>query len=67
MIVRAHILDGREREQKEAFIAEITQGICRVLSIPAEEVRVLLVEFDPGSWGIAGETAERIQERKGGS
>ncbi|HEX6989363.1 MAG TPA: tautomerase family protein [Bacillota bacterium] len=57
IIVRAHMIRGRSRAQKEAFVAGVTRDVCRVLDVPPQQVRVTLVEIEPDGWGIAGLTA----------
>lgn len=63
MIVRTHMIRGRTREQKEAFVAQVTEAVCRVFEVPPDQVRVTLIEIERDGWGIGGLTARALRDR----
>jgi 4-oxalocrotonate tautomerase len=59
-IITAHILEGRSREQKTALIRNITEAVVKTLDVPAESVRVILMEMNKDEYGIGGKTAREL-------
>lgn len=59
-IIQAYLLEGRTAEQKEAFIAEVTEAAHRTLGAPVESVRVVIVEMAKTDFGIAGKSAAAL-------
>ncbi len=57
-IVQIHMMEGRNDEQKEAIIREVTEALVRACDAPRESIRVLLNEMPKQHFGIAGESAK---------
>jgi 4-oxalocrotonate tautomerase len=53
-IVNIQLLQGREPQLKESLIHAVTATIVEVLKVKPETVRVILLEYPPEHWGIAG-------------
>ena len=53
-IANIHLLQGREPQLKESLIHAVTATIVDVLKVNPETVRVIIQEFPPEHWGIAG-------------
>lgn len=61
VIVRVNMMTGRSAEQKRALIAELTETVVRRVEVPAEAVRVVLVEVPRDAWGIGGVPAAELR------
>jgi len=54
------MIEGRTQEQKENFIAALTDAAEATLQAPRESVRVLLQEMPKEHFGIAGISAKKL-------
>ncbi len=59
-IMMIHIMEGRTQEQKEKFIAALTDAAESALQAPRESVRVLLQEMPKEHFGIGGTSAKKL-------
>lgn len=59
-IMMIHMIEGRTPEQKEKFIAALTDAAEATLQAPRESVRVLLQEMPKEHFGIAGVSAKKL-------
>jgi 4-oxalocrotonate tautomerase len=59
-IMMIHMIEGRTQEQKENFIAALTDAAEATLQAPRESVRVLLQEMPKEHFGIAGISAKKL-------
>ncbi len=59
-IAQIHILEGRNDEQKERLIREVSEAISRALDAPLTSVRVILSEMPKAHFGIGGESAKAL-------
>jgi 4-oxalocrotonate tautomerase len=59
-IAHIHIMEGRDSEQKERLIAEVTDAICRSLGALPESVRVIIQEMPKAHFGIGGVSAQKL-------
>jgi len=66
-IAQIHILEGRNDEQKETLIREVSEAISRSLDAPLTSVRVIITEMAKGHFGIGGELAQREWEMPKGT
>ena len=62
--IQINILEGRSPEKKERLIREVTDLVSDVLDAPVESVRVMINEFQPEHWGIAGESVKKRRENQ---
>lgn len=60
-IAQLHILEGRNDEQKERLIWEVSEAISRSLDVPMQSVRVILSEMPKTHFGIGGEPASKVR------
>ncbi len=58
-IVRIELWEGRDNEQKELLIKEVSISVSKALKIPPEQVFVLLYDVPKSHWGIAGIPASK--------
>lgn len=59
-LVQISIMEGRQPEQIETMIQEVTEAITRSLNAPTESVRVLVTEMPKTHWGIGGKSAKAL-------
>jgi len=59
-IMMIHMIEGRTQEQKENFIAALTDAAEATWQAPRESVRVLLQEMPKEHFGIAGISAKKL-------
>lgn len=59
-IIQVHMMEGRDDQQKEQLIAELTEAVVNSLGAPRDSVRVLLNEMPKSHWGIAGKSARAL-------
>ncbi|OCX91315.1 MAG: 2-hydroxymuconate tautomerase [Pseudomonas sp. CO183] len=60
-IAQIHILEGRNDEQKETLIREVSEAISRSLDAPLASVRVIITEMPKAHFGIGGESASKLK------
>ncbi|CAE6910775.1 2-hydroxymuconate tautomerase [Paraburkholderia domus] len=58
-IAHLYILEGRDDEEKEKLIAEVTEAIHRTLDAPVDSVRVIITETPTAHFGIGGQSAKK--------
>lgn len=61
-IVRIDMMEGRSPERKADLIRRVTEVVVETLAVRPEQVRVLLSEFPPEHWGIAGNPAKPVAQ-----
>ncbi|HOJ02910.1 MAG TPA: 2-hydroxymuconate tautomerase [Bacteroidota bacterium] len=59
-IIVAHILEGRDAEQKRALIRALTDAAMQTLNAPADTVRVIISEMGKDEYGIGGKSAREL-------
>lgn len=59
-VIQAFLLEGRTPEQKEAFIAALTEAAHRTVGAPPESVRVIITEMPKTDFGIGGRSAAAL-------
>jgi 4-oxalocrotonate tautomerase len=59
-LVQISIMEGRQPEQIETMIHEVTEAITKSLNAPTESVRVLVTEMPKTHWGIGGKSAKAL-------
>ncbi len=60
-IAQLYILEGRNNEQKETLIREVSEAMSRSLDAPIERVRVIITEMPKNHFGIGGEPASKVR------
>ncbi|KUR76761.1 2-hydroxymuconate tautomerase family protein [Novosphingobium sp. Fuku2-ISO-50] len=65
-IIQAWLLEGRDAETKEKFIAAVTEAAVTSLKAPRESVRVIITEMPGTHFGIAGESYAAKRRREAG-
>jgi 4-oxalocrotonate tautomerase len=65
-ILHVSLLEGRTPELLEALIGDLTATVVSTLGVPPESVRVILDEYAPSHWGVAGVSKLR-QSQQGSS
>ena len=58
------LIEGRAPERKEELIAELTATAVRVLDVPAETVRVAIIEVPDAHWGVGGVSKRKRREQE---
>lgn len=53
-VVNIQIFQGRSVEQKRSLVAEVTEAICRSLSVSPDVVRILITDMPRENMGVAG-------------
>ena len=53
-IIQVNLLEGRSRESKRAFAAEVTRSACECLNVKPAQVRVIFHEVPRENWSVAG-------------
>ncbi len=53
-VVEITMFKGRTEDKKRALIEEVSQAVAKVLSIPIEDVYVIIREIDYSDWGPHG-------------
>ena len=53
-LIQISMLPGRSAEQKKGLLRDVTDAVVRNCRVPAETVRVLIIEIAPEHWAIAG-------------
>jgi len=65
-IVSIVLLEGRNQAQKDAMYAEVSQALCRTLSCPPEQVRIM-VQDSPARKLRCRRNVRRSRPRAGGA
>lgn len=60
-IITVHMLPGRSREQKRAFIKGVAEVAAATLAVPEEAVRIVITEVDAEHWSIGSRTMAEIR------
>jgi len=58
-VVRIDLWEGRDLEQKDALIQEVTHAIEKSIGVDAKEVIVILNEVHKDHWGVAGKRSSK--------
>lgn len=58
-VIQVNLLEGRNEQQKQEFIEEVTDLAEDVLDARRKGVRVLFYEVAPTDWGIAGQSVKQ--------
>lgn len=58
-IIRIEMWEGRNNEDKEKLIKEVSKSVSKALKIPPEQVFVLIYDVPKSHWGIAGVPASK--------
>ncbi|OYX04339.1 MAG: hypothetical protein B7Z15_17685 [Rhizobiales bacterium 32-66-8] len=61
-IVTVVLLSGRTQAQKDAMYAEVTDALCRTLDCPPEQVRIMVQDFAPDHFAVAGTSVAAAQK-----
>ncbi|MFT4438453.1 tautomerase family protein [Caballeronia sp. 15715] len=56
-IIRVEMFEGRNADQKSSLVKELTDGFMRTCGGKIESVQVVITEYSPGDWGVAGRLA----------
>lgn len=65
-VIDVTMVEGRTTDQKDAFIAALTDAAVSALSAPRESVRVILREIPPTHFAAAGVTIAQRRAAIGG-
>lgn len=60
-IVNIQLLAGRDAQQIEGLIADITETVARKLQVRPEQVRVLITEISATHWGVGGKSKRSLE------
>jgi len=58
-IVTVVLLSGRTQAQKDAMYAQVTDALCRTLDCPPEQVRIMVQDYAPDQFAVAGTSVAR--------
>lgn len=61
-IIRVEMFEGRSEEQKSKLVSELTEGFLRSCGGKPESVHVVITDYSPDNWGVAGKL---VSERSG--
>jgi 4-oxalocrotonate tautomerase len=53
-LVEVTIMEGRNREKKDAMMMEVAQAVHRTLEAPLETIRVVIREVPAAHWSVGG-------------
>lgn len=53
-VVQIHLIQGRSVEQKRALVKKVTEAVCESISVPAENVHVILTDMKREDYADAG-------------
>ena len=53
-IIHIHLLEGRSIEQKRALVKEVTDAVCRTVSVPPEAVKIITHDMAKHDYSTAG-------------
>ena len=53
-IITVQMFEGRTQDQKRRLVAGITDVVVMSLNVPAEEVRITLLEMSKQNYAVAG-------------
>lgn len=60
-LVTVQLLEGRPVETRRLLIRGIAEVAARTLDVPAEAIRVTLVEVSPENWGVGCRTMAEVR------
>ena len=63
-ILQVYLVEGRSEDQKSAFIASVTEAAVSTLGVPAETVRVVIMETPAANWGKGGTSIKHLAARR---
>jgi 4-oxalocrotonate tautomerase len=66
-VIQVNLLEGRSRESKRAFAAEVTKSACECFRVGPEKVRVIFHEVSRGDWSVAGTLYSDMDEKQAAS
>jgi len=58
-VVRIDLWEGRNLEQKDALIREVTEAVVKSLGVDAHDVVVILSEVSKDHWGVGGQRSSK--------
>lgn len=61
-IININLLEGRSRAQKEGLFAAVTDAVCKTLSCPPEQVRIIITDMEKTNFAVAGKSAAAREE-----
>jgi 4-oxalocrotonate tautomerase len=53
-IIHVHLLEGRSIEQKRALAKEVTDAVCRTVSVPPDAVEIIMHDMARHDYATAG-------------
>ncbi|BDB29902.1 hypothetical protein Tamer19_54120 [Cupriavidus sp. TA19] len=59
-VLQIYLIEGRTPEQKEAFIAHVTDLAVQDLGVEASSVRVMFLDVPKTDYAIGGKTAKAL-------
>ncbi|QDI92345.1 4-oxalocrotonate tautomerase [Salicibibacter halophilus] len=59
-LINVQIMEGREPEQIESLMENITNSVSESLGSPKENVRVVVNEVPKTHWAIGGTSAKKL-------
>lgn len=59
-ITQIYLMEGRSDDQKKTVIEKVTRALQEALDVPAQNIRVLIVDVPKASWGIGGVPASEL-------
>lgn len=62
-IVQIQLIEGRNGDQKEKLIKEVTNACVSSLDCPPESVRILLSDIATQDFGVAGQSVKKKREQ----
>ncbi|MET3290480.1 UNVERIFIED_CONTAM: 4-oxalocrotonate tautomerase [Brevibacillus sp. OAP136] len=61
-IINIQLIEGRDAEQIESLIAEVTETVVKNLQVRPEQVRVLVTEIPATHWGVGGKSKRSLEK-----
>ena len=52
--VQIFALEGRSADQKREIVRAVTRSVCETMTVPPEDVQVVIVDTPRENWGTAG-------------
>lgn len=66
-IIRVEMFEGRSEAQKRELVRDLTDGFLRTCGGKPESVHVVIGEYSPSNWGVAGELVSDRHNGKSGN
>ena len=63
-IMQVFLIEGRTLEQKESFMASVTDAAVRSLGVDPKSVRIIIQDMAPGNFGVGGVSIAASSGRK---